>query len=61
MVPLEYEGQQCTEKIIVVNVRDKPAVLERNLLRQIRLDWGTLFAIEEAPIVWEKEFPQLFE
>ena len=61
MVPLEYKGQQCTEKIIVVDVPDKPAVLGRNLLRQIRLDWGTLFAIEETPIDWEKEFPQLFE
>ena len=61
MVPLEYKDQQCTEKIIAVDVPDKPAVLGRNLLRQIRLDWGTLFAIEEAPIVWEKQFPQLFE
>ena len=38
MVPVEYKGQQSTEEIIVVDVPDKPTVLESVETDQVRLE-----------------------
>ena len=40
-VPVRYGEQHATTKIIVVDVRGKPAILGRNWLSKIRLDWGS--------------------
>ena len=37
-VPVRYGEQHATAKIIVVDVRGKPAILGRNWLSKIRLD-----------------------
>ena len=60
-VPVRYGEQQATAKIIVVDVRGKPAILERNWLSKIRLNWGSLFSVEARQMFDPKEkFPRLF-
>ena len=39
-VPVRYGEQHATAKIIV-DVQGKPAILGRNWLSKIRLDWGS--------------------
>ena len=61
MVSVKYGQQECNEKLIVVDVGDKPAVMERNWLTHIRLDWASLFKVESAkPMNPSEEFPDLF-
>ena len=45
-VPVRYGEQHATAKIIVVDVWGKLAILGRNWLSKIRLDWGSLFSVE---------------
>ena len=60
-VPVRYCEQHATAKIIVVDVRGKPAILGRNRLSKIRLDWGSLFIVEARQMFDLKEkFPRLF-
>ena len=60
-VPVRYGGQHATAKIIVVDVQGKPAILGRNWLSKIRLDWGSLFSVEARQMFDPKEkFPRIF-
>ena len=60
-VPVRYREQHASAKIIIVDVRGKPAILGRNWLSKIRLDWGSLFSVEECQMFDLKEkFPRLF-
>ena len=61
-VPVRYGEKHATAKIIVVkNVQGKPAILGRNWLNKIQLDWGSLFSVEECQMFDPKEkFPRLF-
>ena len=62
MVPIKYQDQQMRERLLVVDVGNKPAILGRNWLTQLRLDWSALFSVgERVPVDPVKEFPQLFE
>ena len=43
-VPVEYDGQSEILPLIVVG-GDKPALLGRNWLSRLKLDWGKIFAV----------------
>ncbi|XP_062502906.1 uncharacterized protein LOC134179903 [Corticium candelabrum] len=43
---IRYGNQTAREKMVVVEVQNKPAVLGRNWLSQIRLDWHMLFRVD---------------
>lgn len=43
-VPVRYNGQEATLPLVVV-AGEKPALLGRNWMRILKLDWGSLFAI----------------
>ena len=55
IVPVRYGEQHATAKIIVVDVRGKPAILGRNWLSKIQLDWGSLFSVEARQMFDPKE------
>ena len=58
---MRYGEHHATAKIIVVDVHGKPAILERNWLSKIQLDWGSLFNVEACQMFDTKEkFPRLF-
>ena len=44
-VPVQYHGQRDVLPLIVVG-GDKPALLGRNWLSRLQLDWGKIFAVE---------------
>ena len=44
-VPVVYSGQSITLPRVVVR-GNKPALLGRNWLSKIKLDWGTIFAVQ---------------
>ena len=67
-VPIRYGNQTAREKMVVVEVQNKPAVLGRNWLSQIRLDWHMLFRVDRPTSPrktlgtdYTKRYPQLFE
>ena len=61
VVPVRYENQHADLKFIVVDVDDKPAILGRSWLNEIRLNWGSLFKVsDKPPLSPEESFPQLF-
>ena len=61
MVQIRYKGQQACDKLIVVDVKEKPAVLGRNWISHFQLDWSSLFRVgRRHEIDPSKEFPQLF-
>ena len=61
MVQIRYKGQQACDKLIVVGVKEKPAVLGRNWISHFQLDWSSLFRVgPRHEIDPSKEFPQLF-
>ena len=43
MVPINYQDQQMRGRLLVADVGNKPAILGRNWLTQLRLDWSSLF------------------
>ena len=58
---MRYGEQHATAKIIVVDVRGKPAILASNWLSKILLDWGSLFGVEARQMFDPKEkFSRLF-
>jgi hypothetical protein len=67
-VPIRYGDQTAHEKMVVVEVKNKPAVLGRNWLAHIRLDWHKLFKVERQPETdkthsteYTAKYSQLFE
>lgn len=46
-VPVRYLDQEFTEKFVVVDVKNKPPVLGRSWLLHIKLDWPSLFTVQE--------------
>ena len=67
-VPIRYGNQTAREKMVVFEVQNKPAVLGRNWLSQIRLDWHMLFRVDRPTSPrktlgtdYTKRYPQLFE
>ena len=62
VVPVRYENQHADLKFIVVDVDDKPEILGRSWLNEIRLNWGSLFKVsDKPPMSPEESFPQLFQ
>ena len=60
-VTVRYGEQHATANNIGVDGQGKPAILGRNGLSQIRLDWGSLFSVEAHRMFDPKEkFPRLF-
>ena len=58
MVHIRYKGQQACDKLIVVDVKEKPAVLGRNWISHFQLDWSSLFSVgPRQEIDPSKEFP----
>ena len=66
-VPIRYGNQTAREKMVVVEVENKPAVLGRNWLSQIRLDRHTLFRVDRPSprktlgTDYTRRYSQLFE
>ena len=67
-VPIRYGNQTAREKMVVVEVKNKPAVLGRNWLAHLRLDWQNLFKVEgetdtrrTQDIDYAVKYPKLFE
>ena len=48
VVPIKYGMQQSMERLIVVDVSDKPAVLGRDWLLNLKLDWASLFKVDSG-------------
>ena len=63
-VPISYENQTAMERFVVVDASNKPAVMGKNWLNKIRLDWNSLFNVEmnrEKGLDPPAEFPELFK
>ena len=63
-VPITYENQTAMERFVVVDASNKPAVMGRNWLNKIQLDWTSLFNVEmkrEKGLDPPAEFPDLFQ
>ncbi len=60
VVPIKYEMQQSMERLIVVDVSDKPAVLGRDWLSNLKLDLASLFKVDSGVFDVPEKFPQLF-
>jgi hypothetical protein len=61
MIPVEYQEQQANLKVVVVDVTNKLAILGRNWLEKIRLDWASLFRVEQPWLDYlSGRFPNLF-
>ena len=61
-VPVRCGEQGLCDKLVVVDAPGKPAVLGRNWLTKIRLDWNTLFGIQyEGHLDAVQKFPNLFK
>ena len=67
-VPIRYGNQTAREKMVVVEVKNKPAVLGRNWLVHLRLDWQNLFKVEgetdtrrTQDMDYAVKYPKLFE
>ena len=59
VVPVRYGDQEIRGRVVVVNAANKPAVLGRNWLSQLKLDWASLFSLNILDPV--HEFPELFK
>ena len=59
VVPVRYGDQEIRGGVVVVNAANKPAVLGRNWLSQLKLDWASLFSLNVLDPV--HEFPELFK
>lgn len=51
MVSVRYGTQQSLEKLIVVDVPNKPEVLGRNWMGRINLDFASMFKIQSNETV----------
>ena len=60
VAPIKYGMQQSMERLIVVDVSDKPAVLGRDWLSNLKLDWASLFKVDSGVFDVPEKFPQLF-
>ena len=60
VVPIKYGKQQSMERLIVVDVSDKPAVLGRDWLSNLKLDWASLFKVDSGVFDVPEKYPQLF-
>ena len=59
VVPVRYGDQEIRGRVVVVNAANKPAVLGRNWLSQLKLDWASLFSLNVLDPL--HEFPELFK
>ena len=59
VVPVRYGDQQIRGRVVVVNAANKPAVIGRNWLSRLKLDWASLFSLNVLDPV--QEFPELFK
>ena len=59
VVPVRYGDQEIRGRVVVVNAANKSAVLGRNWLSQLKLDWASLFSLNILDSV--HEFPELFK
>ena len=59
VVPVRYGDQEIRGRVVVVNAVSTPAVLGRNWLSQLKLDWASLFSLNVLDPV--HEFPELFK
>ena len=51
--------QEIIGRVVVVNAANKPAVIGRNWLSQLKLDWASLFSLNVLDPL--HEFPEFFE
>ena len=54
-VPVQYEGQRAKLPLVVVS-GEKPALLGRNWLKAIKLDWGSIFSVRN-----EKQIDEILQ
>ena len=59
VVKVRYGDKEIRGRVVVVNAANKPAVLGRNWLSQLKLDWPSLFSLDILDLV--HEFPELFK
>ena len=59
VVPVRYGDQEIRGRVVVINAANKPAVLGRNWLSQLKLDWASLFSLNILDPV--HDFPELFK
>ena len=60
VVPIKHGMQQSMERLIVVDVSDKPAILGRDWLSNPKLDRVSLFKVDKELFNVPENFPQLF-
>ena len=61
IVPIQYQTQQATRKMVVVDALSKPAILGRNWMHSIQLDWQSIFKVQSQPVDIVETFPELFK
>ena len=59
VVPVRYGDQEIRGRVVVVNAANKPAVLGRNWLSRLKLDWASLFSLNVLDPL--HEFPELLK
>ena len=59
VVPVRYGDQEIRGRVVVVNAANKPTVLGRNWLSQLKVDWASLLRLNVLDPV--HEFPELFK
>ena len=48
-VPVQYGDQHTMRRMLVVHAPSKPPLLGRNWLQSIKLDWQSLFMVQDNP------------
>ena len=61
-VPVEYEGQSVKLPLVVAKIKGQPAILGRNWLYQLKLNWK-VFKVTGSDIVGELKstYPSVFK
>ncbi|XP_058880316.1 uncharacterized protein K02A2.6-like [Acipenser ruthenus] len=59
-VPVKYEDQSATLPLVIVK-GDRPALLGRNWLRKICLNWASIFSVERADVSGDKAVARVIE
>ena len=60
-VPVRYGDQYTMGRMLVARAPSKPPVLGRNWLQSIKLDWQSLFMLQDNPPDAISEFGELFQ
>ena len=60
-VPIRYGDQHTMGQMLVVHAPSKPPVMGRNWLQSIKLDWQSLFMVQDNPPDAISEFGELFQ